>query len=481
MDKAQFLNEYGKCLKRGSAALFVGAGLSRQAGYPDWRGLLKGIAADLRIDLRSEHDLAGVAQWYLNKNQRTKAKIGQLIRDSFPDVVDVPESHRVLARLPFRHVWTTNYDNLLERAWTIAGRRMDVKAVRSDLSVFDSWADTTLYKMHGSVAHPSDVVIATDDYELYRRTRSAFVQLLNGHLIGQHFLFLGFGFSDPNIGHLLGIIRETMDVTPTPHYAIVRKPKRGVSSDAEALHDYQVSRHSHWVADMHRYGIECVEVDEFDEIEDLLAGLEGKISSRSVFVSGSYAQGRQDPERSAIERTATILGESIAEMDLRLISGVGAVVGNALVSGFLGRLYTSPNRAALEQRLLLRPFPSTPPGGFTKEAFQRRYREDLIRNAGICVFVGGYKEQNGRLVNGKGVEEEFKIAKASGKVLIPIAATGGTAAAIWHQLQTEANGKGSRLPPEIFARLGNAKLSPEEIGTVVTEAMMSAMGHQAQA
>jgi hypothetical protein len=48
-------------------------------------------------------------------------------------------------------VWTTNYDKLIERAWELQRRQIEVKAIRADLNISDSWADTTLYKMHGTV------------------------------------------------------------------------------------------------------------------------------------------------------------------------------------------------------------------------------------------------------------------------------------------------------------------------------------------
>ena len=135
MKREQFVKEYAQWLEQGTGAVFVGAGLSRQAGYPDWHGLLKEIANELQIDLDQEHDLAGVAQWYVNKSGKQKTRIAQVIKDSFPDRSDVPQPQRILARLPVRNVWTTNYDRLIERAWTLQQRSLDVKSVASDLSV----------------------------------------------------------------------------------------------------------------------------------------------------------------------------------------------------------------------------------------------------------------------------------------------------------------------------------------------------------
>jgi hypothetical protein len=473
MDREAFITEYARWLEQGTAAFFIGAGLSRQAGYPDWRSLLKGIAGELKIDLDQEHDLAGVAQWYINKSGRQKTRIAQTIKDSFPDKAEVPQAHRIMARLPVRHIWTTNNDRLIERAWELQRRSLDVKAIKSDLSISSPWVDTTLYKMHGSVEHPSDIVIATDDYELYRQTRSGFLQVLNGHLIGMHCLFLGFSFTDPNIAHLLSIIRESMGDHTSQHYAIVRKPHKDRSKVAEQLLPYELARHAHWVNDLQRYGINCVEIEDFAEIDSILSEIEAAVARRSVFVSGSYPEDVRDDVRLHIERIATGVGQKIADQDLRLISGFGLTVGSAVIGGALGRLYAH-RVPSLDRSLCLRPFPQVTPEGFEDAAFRRRYREDMIQQAGICVFLSGAKHGAQGLELAQGVIEEYEIARALGKVIIPVASTGGAAADIWTRLAADGGGGAARLPEEIFRQLGVTDASVESACAAIASAISSA-------
>ena len=78
MKAEAFIAEYGKWLEQGVGALFVGAGLSQAAGYPSWRELLRGIADELHIDLAQEQDLAGVAQWYINRSGRIRTRIERI-------------------------------------------------------------------------------------------------------------------------------------------------------------------------------------------------------------------------------------------------------------------------------------------------------------------------------------------------------------------------------------------------------------------
>lgn len=472
MERRKFVAEYARWLEEGTAAFFVGAGLSRQAGYPDWRTLLTEIAGELKINLDQEHDLAGVAQWYINKSGRQKTRIAQTIKDSFPDKAEVPQAQRIMARLPVRHIWTTNYDRLIERAWELQRRSLDVKAIKSDLSVGSPWADTTLYKMHGSVEHPADIVIATDDYELYRQTRSGFLQVLNGHLIGLHCLFLGFSFTDPNIGHLLSIIRESMGEHATQHYAIVRKPQKGNSEDAEPFLPYALARHAHWVADLQRYGINCVEIEEFAEIDAILLELEAAVARRSVFVSGSYPEDVRDDHRSRIEQIAAGVGQLIADRSLRLVSGFGLTVGSAVVSGVLGQLYVL-GTPSLDRSLYLRPFPQVTPEGFDETAFRRRYREDMMQQAGVCVFIGGTRHSDQGLESAPGVIEEYEIARELGKTIIPVASTGGAAADIWARLAADNGARAARLSDEIFRQLGQTDASVEETCAAIAAAIDS--------
>lgn len=474
MDRKQFVAEYAQWLEQGSAALFVGAGLSRQAGYPDWRALLKEIAHELNINLDQEHDLASVAQWYVNRTGRQKTRIAQTVRNSFPDRAEVPSAQRIMARLPVRYVWTTNYDTLIERAWELQRRRLDVKAIKSDLGVSSPWADTTLYKMHGTVNHPAEIVIATDDYELYRQKRAGFLQVLNGHLIALHCLFLGFSFADPNIGHLLAIIRESMGEHPTQHYAIIRKPQKSDGQDADQLWAYAKARHSHWIDDLQRYGINCVEIDEYDEIDAILLEIEAAVARRSVFVGGSYPDDLRDESRFRIESIATKVGLTLGERNLRLVSGFGLTVGSAVVAGVLSKLYAA-GVPSLDRSLYLRPFPQVTPPGFEETAFRRRYREDMIQLAGVCVFLGGVRQEAGRLEAAEGVISEYEIARSLSKIIVPVAATGGAAAEIWNRLNAEGGAKIARLPDAIFDRLGKLNASVEDASEAVLAAIDSSI------
>jgi hypothetical protein len=313
MDAATFIERWSKSLELGSAAVFIGAGLSWRAGYPDWRTLLSDIARELGLDIGLEHDLAAVAQYSLNRATGKRTKLTKLIVDHFPPRGDAPEPFRIVARLPVRHVWTTNYDTLAEVAWAQECRSLDVKSRNDDLSVDKPWAHAILYKMHGSVDHPSEVVIAKDDYELYRRTRAGFLQVLTGQLVSKQMLFLGFSFTDPNIAHLFASIREAFQENGPEHYAIVRRPKLSSGVNAKRFSKIDKVRHALWVEDLQRYGIQCVEVDEYEDVDAILRAVELRLAGRSVFVSGSFPTSADSDQRSYVGTVAREVGRVIAQ------------------------------------------------------------------------------------------------------------------------------------------------------------------------
>ena len=77
-----FYKHFVKAMHEGNAAILAGAGLSKASGFVDWKGLLKEIADDLKLDIDQETDLIAVAQYHHNK-QMNRAKLDRLIVEAF--------------------------------------------------------------------------------------------------------------------------------------------------------------------------------------------------------------------------------------------------------------------------------------------------------------------------------------------------------------------------------------------------------------
>jgi hypothetical protein len=191
------------------------------------------------------------------------------------------------------------------------------------------------------------------------------------------------------------------------------------------------------------------------------------LAGRSVFVSGSLPTNAPDDQRRKVESVARELGRVIAEREKRLVSGFGLTVGSAAIAGALGVILKEP-MPNLEKSLLLRPFPQQAPAGMDMATFRTRYREGMIQQAGVAVFVSGLKEGtgNGSPAVADGVIEEFETAQRLGRATVPIGATGGAAAEIWKRLDSAGT-----LPPGLtrkdFEALNAAGHRPEALAKIV--------------
>jgi len=107
----------------GNTLLFLGAGFSR--GSQNKKGTPLPLASELSRqicelgDFEADDDLAYSADYFLEHNER--AKLVQLLTESFT-IVDVAHHHKNLARIKWRRVYTTNYDNCYELASAKVGR-----------------------------------------------------------------------------------------------------------------------------------------------------------------------------------------------------------------------------------------------------------------------------------------------------------------------------------------------------------------------
>jgi hypothetical protein len=429
-----FMNEYLKALEQGAAALFAGAGLSKPSGFVDWKELMRDIADELSLSVDEEKDLISIAQFHVNKFG-SRAKLNSLLIEEFTKDAKPTENHALIADLPLDTVWTTNYDTLLEDAFAKAGKRVDRKTTKENLAQTKLNRDVVLYKMHGDVEQPQDAVLTKDDYESYNESRQLFTTKLQGDLISRTFLFLGFSFDDPNIEYILSRIRTLIgQKNQRQHFCVMRRiPKPKGRGKKLAVYEYEKTKQELRLADLKRFGIQVVLIDDYREIRDILRDLHRDVYRRSVFISGS-AHDYAPLGREHVERLSHGLGREIIRREYNLVSGMGLGIGGMVALGALEELYTLERGISANSRTVLRPFPQEPPEGLSQKAFWTKYREDMISKAGFAVFLCGNKLADGEVVVADGVLEEWEIAKRMGKYPIPIGATGHAARQIWEEV-----------------------------------------------
>ena len=429
MDIEVFIDKYSKAIKEDNAAIFAGAGLSRSAGFVDWKLLLQNIAVELGLNVEKEqHDLIGLAQFYCNHHMG-RGGLNQVIIDEFQRRAAITDNHRILARLPISTYWTTNYDTLIETALHESGKNPDVKVAPENLALTLNNRDAVVNKMHGDVTQVHNAVINRVDYERYEKTHSLFTTALQGDLVSKTFLFVGLSFNDPNLNYILSRIRLKLEGNQRPHYCLIKKV-----SDTDEDYNYAKVKQEFQVNDLKRFSINTILVDDYSDITEILGKIEQKVKKSTVFISGSAEEYGDFTE----EQTGEILHElsiQLIKNDFRIISGFGVGVGSFVINGALEQL-KSEHKNKFEDSIVLRPFPQKPSGGKTLDSLWEEYRKNMIQDAGIAVFVFGNKRgpENGPLIDAIGVIREFEIALSLGLKIIPIGITGYQTKLIFNDL-----------------------------------------------
>jgi len=464
-----FVRTYVKAIKESNAALFAGAGLSKPAGFVNWKELLSEVAEDLNLDIDKETDLISLAQFHVN--ERGRGKINQILLEEFTKDSEITENHRIISNLPIQTFWTTNYDTLIEDSLRAAGKRVDVKIRNSNLAVTLPNRQATVYKMHGDISLPDEAVITKDDYENYQHKRKPFTLALQGDLIEKTFLFIGFSFDDPNLQYVLSRIRILLGESQRDHYCFMKKVSRSdfpKGNEHDDDYRYAVIRQELQIKDLKRFRIQVILVDDYSEITEILRYIENKIRRLNVFISGSVSDYGEWGE-SRIFNFSTQLAKRLISNDQNIITGFGLGIGSCVISGALEEIYSNP-RATAEKRLLARPFPQV--GTSNLKEIWTRYRFDMISRAGISVFLFGNKihPETGITIEADGMIEEFNISVQTGSIPVPIGATGYTARTIWNKVIENFDDyvPDSSLKP-LYEEIGNENNTDEKIIDCVLE------------
>ena len=433
---AEFKREYTRAIAEGYAAIFAGAGLSRSSGYTDWKGLIKPFADELGLDVEKEYDLVAVTQFYVNE-KRNRAAVNQRIINEFTRGVAVNENIQILARLPIATYWTTNYDKLIEQGLAENNRKADVKATQESLATNIYDRDAVVYKMHGDVCLPDKAVLTRDDYEMYEQDRPLFRTALQGELINKTFLFVGFSFDDPNLNYILSQIRVLLGTNSREHYCFFKKVNRREYDCDESFH-YDIAKRRLRIEDLRRYGIQAVEIDEYVEITEILKVIERSYLLNNVFISGSFSQPPDGWTEDSINQLSYSLAKELVSKDYKIVSGFGLGIGSSVINGALSEIMSSKFKR-IDEHLCMRPFPQNISNITERQKLWRQYREEMISQAGVAVFLFGNKEKDGKIVNADGMKEEFAVAQRLGKLIIPVGSTGCATAEIFDEMKNDSN------------------------------------------
>ena len=216
---------------RSRAAVMVGAGFSLNArpspgidtGFPTWRKLARAMFDEVyprgdrairdREELFNRSNPLRVASEYEAAFKRQKLE--SFLRAHVPDSGHQPgPMHDLLLQLPWRDVFTTNYDTLLERTEVTERAYQPVTTV-ADLTTA---IPPRIVKLHGTLPSQTPFIITEEDYRTYPRRFAPFVNTVRQSLIENSFVLIGFSGDDPNFLEWIGWIRDELEDHHAPIY-----------------------------------------------------------------------------------------------------------------------------------------------------------------------------------------------------------------------------------------------------------------------
>lgn len=307
--KESLINALKKEYEREKIALFLGAGVSKDAGIPQWNELINALLSRMiasRIKDNNEafsKHLDSIINYAHHNQENSPITQMRYIKGAFsPEeynhfvhTVLYSNSPRVDTDLltaiaaictPRRNhigvqgVVTYNFDNLLERC--LEGLRVKTNVISSeeDISTPDK---LSIFHVHGympleedSTSTNTELIFSEEDYHRVYRDAYCWSNLAQLNYLREHTcLFIGCSLTDPNLRRLLDVAKRNNE--KPRHYAFLR---RSTISDIDevdtvALEEYKKIDLSLRNKYYETLGLNIIWIDSYDEIPTIINGMLG--------------------------------------------------------------------------------------------------------------------------------------------------------------------------------------------------------------
>jgi len=240
-------------------AIFVGAGVSKNSGLPDWGELIEDLRKDLKIQ---ETDFLKVAQlYYLAVGEVTYL---QNIKSYFDTKAEPNAIHNYIFELKPKYIITTNWDSLLEDYNNKIFNKY--KVISSDKDLVSSNIDKMIIKMHGDF-NSEKFVFKEDDYINYSKDYPLIENFIKSILSTHTILFIGYSYSDINIKYIAKWIQNSSKLQPPMFYL-----------------SFEENRH--YKKYMQNYKIETIVIPEYGKKDNYSYRLENFLKELIEYIKG---------------------------------------------------------------------------------------------------------------------------------------------------------------------------------------------------
>lgn len=240
-------------IRRGNCVLFVGAGLSQAAGLPGWKGLLNRLLSWYEQNSISVPNIAEIRELIergdllLAAEAIKDATHAEMFRRALLDAIDethisLTPTHLLLPEFPFAAVLTSNYDKLLETAYTRVVQMPRVLTHSNTPELMASLSDQRFYilKAHGTIDQIETIILGSRSYRELMHANEAYREHLKTVFRTKTVFFVGFSLSDPDLRLILDREQIISKGYMNPHYALMNSREMTPLVQKEWEQDYGI-------------------------------------------------------------------------------------------------------------------------------------------------------------------------------------------------------------------------------------------------
>jgi hypothetical protein len=192
---------------KGNLIPFIGAGFSRVFKLPTWSELIANVSGQIGYDPEVAElygDFLQLAEFLsIKQNGLSRFKSGLIHQFNSPSINIVDsEAHSLLTKMKLSKIYTTNWDNLLEK--TFEYHKIDY----NKLVTIEDFQDSnpsylSIIKFHGDLSSSDDSLVFTESSYFERLSFESPLDIsLRSDMIGNTLIFLGYSLSDFNIRYM---------------------------------------------------------------------------------------------------------------------------------------------------------------------------------------------------------------------------------------------------------------------------------------
>lgn len=222
---------------------FVGAGFSASLGLPSWEKLLQQVCehTDGGVDFNelkaaTNGDYLQIAEYLYLRHDRQIGPIRHHIETSFASAAADPTrsgAHVELLNLGAGQIYTTNYDDMIERLFRSLGQSVTPVVLPKDVALADP-DRTQVVKYHGDLKHERTLVLTESAYYKRLDFESPMDLKFRSDLLGKSVLFMGYSFRDVNIRiiwfKLMEMMRDVPEADRRPSYIVRFEPNAALEA-----------------------------------------------------------------------------------------------------------------------------------------------------------------------------------------------------------------------------------------------------------